>query len=353
MLSDRRTLHSSLRSTFLCGVALAFLMPMTAHTFNPNEGQEPSSRSTTKPRLPSIAPLIAPMPRFNFPNAAAAAPLANTSNPEPASPIVSATAVAPSVGARRKLVFPETSVPPSISTGNAIAAPATVATVAPHLAPADVATQKLDAQEITPPKPAVEIDRTLTATRSFVAPAPLVAISSPQADTAISVATPEPLGQPPMLASFPASLSALPIESTPMDVSPLSDASKRILSGFPSKLDTIHPKTGKLAINRMNPDLKALAKNPKVESFDSGGLSIKVQRPGLDTNFELNRAYTSLMGGESSAAIETYKNILISEPNNEDALFGVASTYHRIGNIEQARPYYESLLKLNPNHREG
>jgi Flp pilus assembly protein TadD len=59
------------------------------------------------------------------------------------------------------------------------------------------------------------------------------------------------------------------------------------------------------------------------------------------------------MGGDSAQAIDTYKNILSTEPTNEDALFGLASTYHRLGNLESARPYYGRLLKINPTHREG
>jgi Flp pilus assembly protein TadD len=151
------------------------------------------------------------------------------------------------------------------------------------------------------------------------------------------------------------------VASAPIPEAPLalSDASKSILSHIPSKLDSAgapsgKAKKGKVDIKRLSPEISAIVgADPKVESYDSVGISIKVARSGLDSNFELNRAYTALMGGDSETAISTYKNILTTEPTNQDALFGLASTYHRLGNIEQARPYYGQLLKQNPNHREG
>jgi Flp pilus assembly protein TadD len=173
--------------------------------------------------------------------------------------------------------------------------------------------------------------------------------------TPVATAAQRPLENP-VPAAMPEPLAA---SSAPMAPAPqLSDASRDILSKFPSKINSAAAiKTAgkqKLSISRMSPDIKAIvAPDPKVESYDAAGLSIKVQRPGLDTNFELNRAYSALTAGDSQVAIETYKNILSTEPKNEDALFGLAATYHRIGDLEHARPYYAQLLKVNPNHREG
>ena len=74
MSFNHRILHSCLLSTALCSAMLFVLAPATADAFNPNEGQEPLARSTSQPRLPSVAPLLSPVPRLNFSNAAAAAP---------------------------------------------------------------------------------------------------------------------------------------------------------------------------------------------------------------------------------------------------------------------------------------
>lgn len=182
----------------------------------------------------------------------------------------------------------------------------------------------------------------------FIAPAPLLS-------------TPEVASPPPATAVVPMAQESTPIQTasvapiSPLPEESLSVGSKTIVGGIPSKLDT--PKSSKnqkLKVSRATPDLQSLAaSSPKIDSYDSVGLSIKVQRPGLDTNYELNRAYTALMGGETETATSIYKNILSSEPNNEDALFGLGSIYHRAGDLDKARPFYGQLLKQNPQHREG
>jgi tetratricopeptide (TPR) repeat protein len=135
----------------------------------------------------------------------------------------------------------------------------------------------------------------------------------------------------------------------------LSEQTRTILSNVPGNLDKEKPsQPSSVAIRRVSPEIKELLGNKaKEESYEAVGLSIKVRRPGLDTNYELNRAYTALMGGDTEAAIETYKNILSTDSSNQDALFGLAATYHRLGNFDKARPLYGALLKINPQHREG
>ncbi|MBV8938955.1 MAG: tetratricopeptide repeat protein, partial [Alphaproteobacteria bacterium] len=83
------------------------------------------------------------------------------------------------------------------------------------------------------------------------------------------------------------------------------------------------------------------------------GLHVTVSKPALDANYELQRAYNALMSGNSDAAIGIYQEVLESDPHNEQALFGLATTYHRAGQLEKARPLYMRLLKINPGHREG
>jgi Flp pilus assembly protein TadD len=178
-------------------------------------------------------------------------------------------------------------------------------------------------------------------------------------------ASPEPLPDAiiPNAAAMPESHVALaPLPPPPpaslvdtSEVAPLPDATKRILDNIPSKLDHVKPKGGSVAISRISPEIQGIVaeSQPQIESHDSIGLSIKVQRPGLDTNYELNRAYTALMGGDTEVAIDVYKNILSTEPKNQDALFGLAATYHRLGDFDKARTYYGQLLAVNANHREG
>ncbi len=369
------SVRQAMRTSALCSLAFLLVSPLAAGAFNPNEGATPEPTTKNRPvraKLPSTAPLVAPMPRLIFSDMAPAAP---------AEPVPLPAATIPPVA---DAATPMVEVPPS----------AVEQAQPPVYPPVDPAVAARAAQEMQasappaptlPPPPAPETPLA----QSFAAPAPLMAVApvtapliapAPQpAVPSVSVPEPTPSISPPVVAPQPAApepLATLPappadappavpvvvavptVEPTPAAPPPgtegLSDRTKDIVSHIPSKLDTNKTKSGKLAVKRMTPELQDLGKTAgKVESYDATGLSIKVRRPGLDTNYELNRAYSALMGGDTTQAIETYKNILSADPSNEDALFGLASTYHRAGDLERARPYYGQLLKVNPNHREG
>lgn len=182
-----------------------------------------------------------------------------------------------------------------------------------------------------------------------VRPMPPAALPKPMPAPAVAAA-PIPVPPPVGMASKP------PVDDISPVVQPdLSSQSRAMLAGVPSGIDS--PKVGKttkVKLDRVSPEIQqVLGKGPEEENYESAGISIKVRRPGLDTNYELNSAYNSLMGGDTQRAITTYKNILSTEPRNEEALFGLAATYHRLGMETQARPYYAALLKINPNHREA
>lgn len=349
-----RIMRRASSASALAAIVGTCVMPIAAHAFNPNEGAD--TATATRPstaRLPSTAPLLDPMPKLSF------APIQSTRQ-TPAENQLSPTENQP---AGNSTVPPGAFIQPMPPTLE----PAPVAD-APQFPPVDVAVAARAQQELqsAPPiQPAPPI-------QGFIAPAPLLTaapinIQRPAENPATPVNTvsaqrpienpitasmPEPLApaNAPIVAAAPA-VTAVP--ATPQ----LSDASRSILSKFPSKLNGPAAVKGNgqtLAINRLSPDIKAIATpEAKVDSYSATGLSIKVQRPGLDTNFELNRAYSALNAGDTATAIETYRNILSTEPKNEDALFGLATTYHRIGNLDQARPYYAQLLTVNPNHREG
>lgn len=216
---------------------------------------------------------------------------------------------------------------------------------APSLASAPVA----PSQGFVPPAP-------LMAKPTELAPAPALAsapVEVPAAPPVAAVAAPRIVpAAPAPAATSVAVAAAVPAAPAPQ----LSEESRSVLSSIPSNIDTpkATPGTAKLSLARVSPQIQeVLGKEAQEEAYNSVGLSIKVRRPGLDTNYELNNAYTALMGGDTTQAIEIYKNILGQEPRNEDALFGLAATYHRIGQQAQAKPYYAMLLKIDPNHREA
>lgn len=347
------SLHTSHRRRALSTTALGtlativlFSASMAHAAFNPNEGVD------AKSALPSTAPLIEPSSRFSLP-ADRRMPLGN---PAPASSVPPGAFLQP-IPAVSPAAAPLVSTPPGafIQPIPPIAdvTPIPTAPVFPTV-DADVAAKAARELGVTAPIPVASA----TPTQGFIAPAPLLA-GNP-------AALQRPIENPPVtplaVGTIPPTKSAsTDYKSGSISASsqPLSNASKDILSKFPSKLGT-NPslvKTGKdksLAINRLSPEVQAiLPPEQKVDRYDAAGISIKVQRPGLDTNFELNRAFAALNAGDTSLAASTYKNILSAEPKNEDALFGLATTYHRLGDLDRARPYYAQLLTVNPNHREG
>jgi Tfp pilus assembly protein PilF len=293
-------------------------------------------------RTQSAAVTAAPAP-LPTPAVAAAPVIANN----PAFPPVDAA-----TAARAQQELAAQSAPTASATAPITYAPPTVAYAAPVAVPVAVAANA----PVSASAP------------GFIAPAPLFAVPAPApagVPEAIAVATPIPVSVPavspaPMALHAPApAVIAVPV-ATPVVASadapaPLTNQSKTILSHIPSRIDTpVTPPTSKLALNRVNSSVDGvLGKDSKVDTYKTTGLSIAVRRPGLDTNFELNRAYTALMGGDTDTAIKIYKDIISTEPTNQDALFGLAATYHRQGDIEKARPVYGALLKVNPNHREG
>ncbi len=348
------SLHTSHRRRALSTTALGtvativlFSASMAHAAFNPNEGVD------AKSALPSTAPLIEPSSRFSLP-ADRRMPLGNpaaTAVP-PGAYVQPIPAAAPSAAPA-----PLASTPPGAFVQPippiADVTPIPTAPVFPPV-DADVAAKAARELGVTAPIPVASA----APTQGFIAPAPLLA-GNP-------LALQRPVENPPVaplaVGSIPpVSSSAAPVKTAgiPTPAQPLSNASKDILSKFPSKLGTnpavvSNSKDKNLAINRLSPDIQAiLPPEQKVERYDAAGISIKVQRPGLDTNFELNRAYAALNAGDTTLAASTYKNILSTEPKNEDALFGLATVYHRLGDLDRARPYYAQLLTVNPNHREG
>lgn len=83
------------------------------------------------------------------------------------------------------------------------------------------------------------------------------------------------------------------------------------------------------------------------------GAKVETRAQSANTDYELERAYNAVISGQSEAAIEIYKDILNNAPNNTDALFGLATLYHRARQLDKARALYGRLLAIDPNHRDG
>ena len=94
---------------------------------------------------------------------------------------------------------------------------------------------------------------------------------------------------------------------------------------------------------------------PKTKEFSAStsiGAKIAVKRQSIDVSYELEKAYNALLQGSTDVAVGIYKDVLAAEPNNKNALFGLATTYHKLGLLAQARPLYGRLLEMDPYNKE-
>ena len=139
--------------------------------------------------------------------------------------------------------------------------------------------------------------------------------------------------------------------------------------------ETLSPKSREL-LDKVSPsvapkkakDLKPLKVNHtrdmqdlfKADEFPTTGvqneaLGIKIENKNqkINVDYELEKAYNATVSGQSEAAMGTYQNILDNAPNNTQALFGLATLYHRARQFDKARPLYGRLLTIAPQHRDG
>lgn len=203
-----------------------------------------------------------------------------------------------------------------------------------------------EAPAVSMPAAPVPASASTAPTQIAQLPPPPVMTSSQAARVAEATntvsAAPEVLGTP-IASAAPAVISA----------PPLTNESKKILSNLqPQAKASAVERAKRVDVKRVSPEVADIVKKAE-EVYESAGVSIRVSTPQLDSTTELERAYESLMGGDTEVAIRIYQDLLRRNPGNEEALFGLAATYHRTGQIENARPLYGRLLAQNPQHREA
>ncbi len=142
-------------------------------------------------------------------------------------------------------------------------------------------------------------------------------------------------------------------------VSKLDDQTQTILSKLPRLIQPHNQRgpSGPVAIDRVTPDVTSLTElgdaEEEVARTDSLGMSIAVRKQPYSVNSELQRAYNAILAGDTALATLIYQDVLKNAPRNQDALFGLATLYQRLGNIPQAKEFYGTLLRINHHHKEG
>ena len=333
----------------------------------PNGGAAEPAKLEGRPNLPPTGAL-APMPPVP-----AAAPLAGM----PGAPLPAAAAPTP--------LAPEPMAPAPMA-----AAPMPVSPAAPGLPPAPApAASAADVMAGMPPlppdassvgtAPGAPVPPGQIASGTVTAPTPLPEGGMPPLPEAKDVATKDtgPITPPtpldPSAEKTPVVKSAAvkkpakgnSVHSIAGDVTapaPKTSADQ-IMRDQQARLSS-EARTAKMQANKMpisversrpldNRVLEAKEVNNKITRHEGVGLSIEMTTPKIDAAYELGQAYQALMGGDNATAIAVYQRILDAQPRNTDALFGLATTYHRSGNIAKAKPIYATLLAIQPDHRDG
>lgn len=88
----------------------------------------------------------------------------------------------------------------------------------------------------------------------------------------------------------------------------------------------------------------AEARKGDIEGLRNSGES---QRIKTDEAAELGRAY--LKAGDTVRALEMYRQVVARDPNDIDALNGIAVCYDRLGQFDVSRAYYEAALGMEPH----
>ncbi|MDA0782868.1 MAG: tetratricopeptide repeat protein [Rickettsiales bacterium] len=87
----------------------------------------------------------------------------------------------------------------------------------------------------------------------------------------------------------------------------------------------------------------------------NSGMEISLSKnAGLESEkiLKMEKAYHALLAGQTSAAVVLYNQVLELDGDNMDALFGLATAYHKNYQYEQARATYAKILRIEPNNKE-
>ncbi len=283
--------------------------------------------------LPAMPAMAAENPSGVSPVAVAGQVAVSTINPVEALPTTPGQASMPQTETvpQNALVSPDplfivkrASVDGTVSTETTNRPPAALA----MLAPASGSEADLPTSPANPPS-ALQPD-----------PAALAASSPVAVADAVIAGAPKPVLAPP---------ADEPTEPAPT----LSAQSQQILKTIPAGVggDPASVRPQKIDVNRQAAVEEVFSPTKDAQhSHEAIGIKIDVRKPAYDANYELEKAYNALVTGQSDAAIATYQNILANDANNVQALFGLATAYHRAGQTEKARPLYGRVLKSDPRH---
>jgi len=105
-----------------------------------------------------------------------------------------------------------------------------------------------------------------------------------------------------------------------------------------------------------NDEFDNLDNTNESSSKNSNSMHLSIKDTSNDEaklDIKLQTAYKALMSEQFSAAITLYKTILEESKTNKQALFGLATSYHKNRQLKDAREIYTKILAIDPNDEEA
>lgn len=140
----------------------------------------------------------------------------------------------------------------------------------------------------------------------------------------------------------------------------LSSSSKNTIEGISSAIAPVKKSSKKqpeyIKVERGGNSQATIEEDGVIKSQNKMDLSVRKVGKNEDvekSKVKLEKAYKALLLGQVSAATNLYKDVLEKEPDNKEAMFGLATSYHKNSQFEQARAIYTKLLSKEPDNKEA
>ncbi|SHG71271.1 Tfp pilus assembly protein PilF [Massilia sp. CF038] len=191
-----------------------------------------------------------------------------------------------------------------------------------------------------------------------IAPQPL---ALPPAPPPVVVAVqPEPAAAQPALPAAPSEPAATPVEmadggvktppvvaATPVTAAPPVPKPATAAPAAPASVQEVAPRTVARAPARSNPPAAGRA------AVSTPGIELRRTDSARQVNPVLTSAYQAFMAGDADSARSQYQRVLQQEPDNRDALLGMAAIAVNRGQSAEAGSFYARLVELDPTDAEA
>lgn len=139
----------------------------------------------------------------------------------------------------------------------------------------------------------------------------------------------------------------------PASAAPISDVAAEILAELPAGALEEEKLTldedVEIEHNRV-PSLE-LARDENVREHEGTGIRIQIKKASFRVDEYLRKAQTEMQSGEYTRAIDYYEKILGKKTDHPRALFGLATSYHRAGELDKAQAVYQRILSKDSRNK--